>query len=109
MKVLFTGASSFTGFWFARQLLKQGHDVISVFRRDRAGYVEAPRRERVELLAPLCRSIWGVSFGEPAFLDVIAAERDWDLLCHHAADVANYRSADFDVARALGANTRNAP
>ena len=32
MKILFTGASSFTGFWFARALAAAGHEVVATFR-----------------------------------------------------------------------------
>lgn len=109
MKVLFTGASSFTGFWFARELVEAGHDVVCVFRRNRDDYVDSVRRERVARLDTLCRSMWGVAFGEPPFLDIIKSESSWDLLCHHAAEVARYRSPDFDVIGALASNIRNAP
>ena len=109
MKVLFTGASSFTGFWFVRELVEAGHQVVAVLRRNREDYSESVRRERVEQLVPLCRSIWGVTFGEPAFVDVIESESGWDLLCHHAAEVGNYRSPEFDVVGALASNIRNAP
>ena len=109
MKVLFTGASSFTGFWFVRALVEAGHEVVAVLRRNREDYPDSVRRERVERLVPLCRSIWGVEFGEPAFLNVIESESAWDLLCHHAAEVADYRNPDFDVLGALASNTRNAP
>lgn len=108
MKILFTGASSFTGFWFVRQLVERGHDVVAVFRRHRQDYVDSVRLERVERLAPLCRSIWGVAFGESGFLDLIESESGWDVLCHHAAEVGSYRSPEFDVVGALASNTRNA-
>lgn len=109
MKVLFTGASSFTGFWFVRELVEAGHEVVAVFRRNREGYPDPVRRERVERLEPLCRSIWGVAFGEPAFLDVIESEAGWDLLCHHASEVGSYRGPEFDVVGALASNIRGAP
>ena len=32
MKILFTGGSSFTGYWFVRELAAAGHDVTAVFR-----------------------------------------------------------------------------
>jgi nucleoside-diphosphate-sugar epimerase len=109
MKVLFTGASSFTGYWFVRELADAGHDVVAVFRQHRDGYMDPVRRARVERLLPLCRPIWGVTFGEPAFLELIGSESHWDLLCHHAADVRDYRSSDFDVVAAFTSNVRNAP
>jgi nucleoside-diphosphate-sugar epimerase len=109
MKVLFTGASSFTGYWFARQLVEAGHDVAAMFRRHRKEYTDGVRRDRVELLEPLCQSFWGMAFGEPAFLDAIDSASSWDVLCHHAAEVGDYRSPMFDVEGAVAANTRNAP
>lgn len=109
MKVLFTGASSFTGLWFARELVRAGHDVVAVFRRNRGDYADSVRAERVDLLHRLCRSKWGVTFGEPTFLDIIDSESGWDLLCHHAAEVTTYRSPDFDLIGALASNIRNAP
>ena len=40
MKVLFTGGSSFTGFWFIRELAAAGHDVTAVFRKRPDEYSE---------------------------------------------------------------------
>ena len=31
MRILFTGASSFTGYWFIRELVAAGHRVIATF------------------------------------------------------------------------------
>src|SRR5205814_460359 len=31
----------------------------------------------------------------------------FEMLCHHAADVTNYKSPDFDVAAAVANNTKN--
>ena len=109
MKVLFTGASSFTGFWFVRELVEAGHEVVAVLRRNREDYLPSVRRERMERLELLCRPMWGVVFGEPAFLDLIESESGWDLLCHHGAEVGSYRSPDFDVVGALASNINGAP
>jgi UDP-glucose 4-epimerase len=54
------------------------------------------------------RPIYGCSFGDERFLALIA-EGGWDLLCHHAADVTNYKSPDFDPVAALRNNTQNLP
>lgn len=109
MKVLFTGASSFTGYWFVRELVDAGHDVVAVFRKHLENYTDPVRRARVDRLLPLCRPVWGVTFGERAFVDLIASESRWDLLCHHAAEVREYRRSDFDVVAAVASNVRNAP
>lgn len=105
MKILFTGASSFTGFWFVTRLAGAGHEVTCPLTRGVEGYTDL-RRQRVEQLQPRCRLIPNAPFGSDAFLQLAAAEK-FDLLCHHAADVTNYKSADFDAVRALENNTRN--
>lgn len=106
MRILFTGASSFTGYWFANELVRAGHDVVAIFQRASDAY-DGIRAERVAAVAPLCRPTFTCSFGDRRFLDVIDGEKRWDALCHHAADAADYKSPDFDVGRALENNTRN--
>jgi UDP-glucose 4-epimerase len=108
MKILFTGGSSFTGYWFAKQLALAGHQVSVVFRRQPSEYSDDPRRQRALALADVCRPICGVSFGDDQFLKLIK-ESNWDLLCHHAAEAANYRSPDFNVTAAVESNTRRLP
>lgn len=106
MKILFTGASSFTGCWFARELATAGHDVVMTFRRQIDQY-EGLRRSRVDMLKAVGQMVFGCSFGSPEFMQLIEREPSWDLLCHHAAEASNYKSADFNVAGALQNNTYN--
>jgi UDP-glucose 4-epimerase len=108
MKILFTGGSSFTGSWFIRELAAAGHEVTAVFRRQAEDYPDAVRRRRVALAAAAGRPVYGCSFGDGRFLALIA-EGGWDLLCHHGADVTNYKSPDFDAIAALANNARNLP
>jgi nucleoside-diphosphate-sugar epimerase len=108
MKILFTGASSFTGFWFVRELAAAGCDVTAVFRAKPADYPDEARRARAKLLVEACRPVFGCSFGDAAFLSLVR-EGGFDLLCHHAADVTNYKSPDFDAVGAVSNNTRNLP
>ena len=108
MKILFTGGSSFTGFWFVKELALAGHDVVALFRRQLQEYPDDLRRERVTALTEICQPIFGVSFGDERFLQLIK-ESSWDLLCHHAAEASNYKSAEFDVAAAVENNTYRLP
>jgi UDP-glucose 4-epimerase len=106
MHVLLTGASSFTGFWFARELAAAGHDVLATFRSDRSAYTGA-RGARIAALAHTVECVWDTAFGDERFVDLVDG-RDFDLLLHHGADVSNYKSWDFDPVAATANNTRNA-
>ena len=106
MRILLTGASSFTGFWFARLLADAGHQVVAPLRGVRSDYAEAPRAERVRRLGDCAEIVESCSFGGDRFLELVRSQ-DIDLLCHHAAQVGDYKSPDFDVAGALAANTHN--
>lgn len=107
MKILFTGASSFTGFWFVKSLAAAGHEVTCPITRELGDY-NGIRRQRLDLLMPLCRLIPHAPFGSDNFLK-LAGDEAFDQLCHHAADVTNYKSADFDARAAVQNNTRNLP
>jgi UDP-glucose 4-epimerase len=106
MRILFSGGSSFTGFWFIRELVAAGHEVTALFRKPIEDYADDPRRRRVKLLSSVCRPVHGCSFGDDPFRTLIG-QGGWDLLCHHAADVTNYKSMEFDAAAALQKNTHN--
>ena len=55
---------------------------------------------------PICHFIPHAPFGSDQFLHAVQ-KNNFDLLCHHGADVTNYKSPDFDAHRALHNNTRN--
>lgn len=108
MKILFTGGSSFTGYWFIQELAAAGHEITATFRSPANGYSDPVRRQRVALASEASRPVFGCSFGDERFLSLIA-EGGWDLLCHHGADVTNYKSPDFDAIAALRNNAYNLP
>ena len=106
MKILFTGASSFTGYWLVKTLAEAGHEVICPLRGAPEHY-SGVRRQRVEKMPSFCRLVPDTAFGSEGFFKLICEVGAWDLLCHHATESANYRSPDFDVQRALQNNTQN--
>src|ERR1700720_870103 len=108
MRILFTGASSFTGYWFVRELVGSGHQVVAAFRGD--DQYEGVRAERTRLVRELCETRFGCAFGADAFLELVrSAPGEFDVLCHHGAEVGDYRSPDFDPYRAAALNLHRLP
>lgn len=106
-EILFTGASSFTGYWFVNALADAGHHVTAIFRRPQEAYTGL-RRQRIDGLAESCTKVFDCEFGGVPFLDMVR-RKEWDLFCHHAADATNYKSPQFDVGSAIVNNTKNLP
>lgn len=104
MRILFTGGSSFTGCWFIRELARAGHEVVATFRKPAGEYPDELRRRRVSLALEHARGVFDCIFGDARFLE-LAGDEHWDVLCHHAADVTDYKSESFDVPAALRNNT----
>src|SRR5579863_9971003 len=100
MKVLLTGASSFTGYWFARALNAAGAHVVAPLRDAVVSYRDGARAERVRRLTEWAEIVESAPFGSDRFID-LAKAGGYGVLCHHAARVGDYRSPDFDVPGAL--------
>ncbi len=106
LRILLSGASSFTGSWFVRALAEAGHDVTALFTRaDLAAYGDDLRGARVRQLQEYCRPVFGCSFGDNDFLRLLESTSP-EILCHHGADVSNYRSPEFDFLGAANNNTQ---
>jgi UDP-glucose 4-epimerase len=104
VRILLTGASSFTGYWFADALRRAGHEVVAPLRGGVGGGADLLRGERLARLARAgVQLVPGCPFGSDPFLALAAS--GFDVLCHHAAEVGDYRNPDFDIAGAVASNT----
>jgi UDP-glucose 4-epimerase len=109
LKILFTGASSFTGYWFVSKLCDAGHEVCCTFTRASAEhYKEDMRGRRVQCIVRRVRPTWNCTFGDQRFLSLIGEFRP-DLLCHHAAEARDYKSPEFDHLAAVSRNAHRLP
>jgi UDP-glucose 4-epimerase len=106
MKILMTGSSSFTGFWFASSLAGKGHNLTLTFTRDKDTY-SGLRAERIRRLCelPHVQCIWNYSFGTAEFMELLGEK--FDVVCHHGAYVEDYKSPAFNITHAVTENTRD--
>lgn len=103
MKILFTGGSSFSGFWFVKELAQAGHEIVCIVRNGIDDY-SGIRHVRLTQLQKHAHVIFNCPYNSEQFFNLLN-ETKFDLFCHHAADVTNYKSPDFQVASALANNT----
>jgi nucleoside-diphosphate-sugar epimerase len=94
--------------WFVEALIRRGHGVIAVSRGQQSIH-SGLRAERLQRVEACCRALRSAPFGSPRFLEIIAEEGPFDILCHHGAETENYRSKDFDCVGAVASNTRSLP
>jgi nucleoside-diphosphate-sugar epimerase len=107
MKVLFTGAASFTGFWFVKTLASHGYDLICPLR-GKVANKDVLKQKRLSLIEEVAELVEDAAFGSKRFLS-LADSFSFDCICHHASEVRDYRSPAFDVSAALASNTFNLP
>jgi len=106
MKILMTGASSFTGYWFAKTLAARGHQLTLTFTKSRTEYTGLRGQRVTELVKlPAATCLWNYSFGTDQFLSLL--DQKFDVVCHHGAFVEDYKSFSFDVGRAVAENTNH--
>lgn len=104
-RILFTGASSFTGAWFVTALAEAGAEIVAPCR----GGLDAgdpDRRRRLARVAGCCQLVPDAAFGSPAFLDLIRTAGPFDLLCHHGAKAGDHRDPGLDPLAAAAAPCR---
>lgn len=106
MKILLTGASSFTGYWFAESLAAAGHHVVAPLRSNLDSPNDPGRSERLRRLRGKVELAPACGFGGAKYLSLIHG-RDFDVLCHHGAEVGDYRDPEFDITAAAASNTLN--
>jgi nucleoside-diphosphate-sugar epimerase len=105
MRVLLTGASSFTGMWFAEALAAAGHEVAAAARGGR--YADPLRQARMDRVRAVAQVVEDAPFGSHGFIDLVR-DGGFDAIGLHGAEVGDYKSPDYDLEAAVAANTLNA-
>lgn len=106
MKILLTGASSFTGLYFAKALAQKGHKVIAALSAKNTHDYQEIRAVRVRELHQYAEIVTDAGFGSANFLRLLK-ESGCEVLCHHAAEVRDYKNPDFNFIAATAKNCDN--
>lgn len=106
MRVLLTGASSFSGLWIAEALAAAGHEVVAVARG--SSYADPLRQARMDRVAKVAEIVPDAPFGHDAFLAVLRDRGPFDALALHGAEVGDYKSPTYDLEAAVAGNAFNA-
>jgi UDP-glucose 4-epimerase len=108
MRIVLTGGSSFTGYWFSRALVEAGHElIVTLSGPDQDPHYHGTRAIRIAKLREICEVIFEAPFGSDRFAGTIAQATKLDVLCHHWSEVRDYTSANFDPVRALARNVNH--
>lgn len=108
MRILLTGISSNTGFWIAKALADNGHEVTGTLTRSLENYNSPLRSLRFEQLLKCVSPVENIKFGDEKFIDLIKSG-EWGAVIHHGAlaTSAGHKSTDFDWRVAVENNTHN--
>jgi UDP-glucose 4-epimerase len=94
MKVLLSGASSFSGYWFAHTLASKGHEVTVTCTQAQRMRIKVCAARRIERLKDPAVSSGIPRLATIAYVDLIAADR-FDVLCVHGAYVTITAATNF--------------
>jgi UDP-glucose 4-epimerase len=106
--VVLTGISSFTGAWFAHELVSRGARVVGVLTRPRRDYEEL-QAKRLAWLGDEVEFIDGAPVGSEILEESLRRLERIDVVGWHHAVVGDYRSPDFPVGHAIDSGLVGVP
>ena len=104
-RVLFTGLSSFTGYWFTEKLAEKGYKVVGCLSHNKSDY-NSDQTKRLNQANSSIRIEQNVSFGSESFLQLISDFKPEVFSFHHAL-VTGYKDPSFNVDNAILNNLNN--
>ena len=104
-RVLFTGLSSFTGYWFTENLAEKGYKVVGCLSHNKSDY-NSDQTERLNQANSNIRIEQNASFGSESFLQLISDFKPEVFSFHHAL-VTGYKDPSFNVENAISNNLNN--
>lgn len=88
MKILFTGSSSFTGYYFLKELNKNKIESFAIFSKKKKTYKKNYQRDILNNKMKYIKPISNVSFGSKKYTNIIKTKKI-NILCFHHFIVGN--------------------
>jgi len=108
-KILFTGLSSFTGFYFINQLSNnKNNKIFCILSKNKKDY-DFFKKKRISLISKKknVNLIFNVKFGDKKFINLLSKEK-FNFLCFHHAYTKNYNNdKKFNFKKSLKENLNN--
>lgn len=103
--VIMDGCSSFTGYWFAKELQKNKYLVIKLFNKKKEKYFGNYKLRVLDLKDN--NSYFNIKFGSKSFLKLLTKYKNF-IYIHHAAYTKDYDNDDnFNLIEAISENNYN--
>ena len=103
--VIMDGCSSFTGYWFAKELQKNKYLVIKLFNKKKEKYFGNYKLRVLDLKDN--NSYFNIKFGSKSFLKLLNKYKNF-IYIHHAAYTKDYDNDDnFNLIEAISENNYN--
>ena len=108
-KIIFTGASSFTGYHFIRELNEKNIkvNILFSFKRENIKYFNYNKIIRIKYLMSNNNCFYDCTYGNKKFIKILLGFKNIDYFCHHFAYTKDYNNNKFDFFKSIKINTNN--
>ena len=100
MRILFTGASSFTGYWIVNQLKKDGFDVVLVLNKFESNPLDELRKKRLTNLINDFKVYLNIEYGSREFFELIRNIK-FNIFSHHFFYTKDYKNQNYNISESL--------
>lgn len=109
MIIIFTGASSFTGYHFIKELNANKIKPYLFFSNNFDYYklLKGNKKNRFDYLFKNNKCFFNLKYGSFEFIELLNSFKKIDIFCHHFAYTKNYNRDTFNFPKSIDINTYN--
>lgn len=109
MIIIFTGATSFTGYHFIKELNTCKIKPYLLFSNNYDYYksLQGNKKVRFNYLFKNNKCFFNLKYGSSKFIELLNSFKKIDIFCHHFAYTKNYNKDNFNLYKSINVNTHN--